>query len=199
MERKSFRIWGSHLLVLFVWVFLSQCKGHDQGAKEATAGMAGAKDSLPQDLAAADTAYGNASEKFRSFVLADGSSVLLGPHSVIRMAKTFNTTDREIRLDGEAVFTVSNSAGKPFIIHTRQLKIEVLGTRFYVDAFTRNEGEEVDVFSGKVKASKSYHSTTDNEPETMGPGEMVMINRTIDLMEKETLKPEELKQLQEKW
>jgi hypothetical protein len=35
--------------------------------------------------------------------------------------------------------------------------------------------------------TKFYHSSTDNEPETLKSGDMVMINKDIDLMEKETL------------
>ena len=76
--------------------------------------------------------------------------------------------------------------------------IEVLegGSRFHVAADRSKPGEEVDLLKGKLKAKKSYHSTTDNEPETLVGGEMVMINQDIDLMEKEKLSPAELDKLQ---
>ena len=46
---------------------------------------------------------------------------------------------------------------------------------------------------------KSYHSDTDNEPEILAAGEMVMINREIDLMEKEKLSAEELEKVKAKF
>ena len=199
MDRRSLRVWISGLLVLVIWAAFSQCNGPVQKAGTGAV-IIGTQDSLPKDLAVTDTAYGNASEKAMIVVLVDGSAVRLGPHSVIRMAKTFNKTDREVRLDGSAAFTIGQFTGKPFIVHTRNLKITVLdNSRFWVDAFALNAGEEADVTLGKLLVTKSYHSTTDNEPETLGRGEMVMINRDIDLMEKETLKPDELKAVQEKW
>ncbi|HXO75674.1 MAG TPA: hypothetical protein VN824_10575, partial [Puia sp.] len=68
----------------------------------------------------------------------------------------------------------------------------VLGTRFHVDAFRKNAGEQVDLLEGRLRVKKSYHSDTDNEPEVLEAGEMVMINRDIDLMEKEKMSPAEL-------
>jgi transmembrane sensor len=53
--------------------------------------------------------------------------------------------------------------------------------------------------SGKLNVKKSYHSDTDNEPEIVETGQMVMINRDIDLMEKEKLDSAELKVLQERF
>ena len=44
-------------------------------------------------------------------------------------------------------------------------------------------------------ATKSYHSQTDNEPELLTGGEMVMINRDIDLMEKEKTEAGDLQKI----
>jgi ferric-dicitrate binding protein FerR (iron transport regulator) len=137
--------------------------------------------------------YSSGSEKHKVIQLPDGSSVLLNAHTVIRLAKGFNSSNREVQLEGEALFEVHPDAGKPFVVHTNQLQIVVLGTKFRVDAYPDNAGEEVDLLSGRLKVMKSYHSTTDNEPELVQAGEMVMINRGIDLMEKEKLDSKDLK------
>ena len=123
------------------------------------------------------------------------------PHTVVRISKEFNKSERDLELDGEALFTVGSDGGKPFIVHTKNLHIQVQasGSRFKVEAFAKNAGEEADLLSGKLKVKKSYHSDTDNEPETLETGEMVMINRDIDLMEKEKLDSTELKALQERF
>jgi len=136
-------------------------------------------------------------DKERKMVrLADGTEILLGSNTEIRVSKEFNKAGRGLVLNGEAFFNVPGDATKPFIIHTRNLQIQVLGTRFRVDAFAANAGEEVDLLSGRLKVIKSYHSTTDNEPEILEAGDMVMINRDIDLMEKEKMDSAERKKCQ---
>jgi transmembrane sensor len=131
--------------------------------------------------------YENKTEKPLSAGLPDGSKVLMGPHTVVRLFKTFGQTRRELDLDGVVLLDVVPDAGKPFIVHTRLLQIEVLGTRFRVDGRRENAGEEVDLMDGRLRVKKSYHSDTDNEAEEIQSGEMVMVNRDIDLMEKEKM------------
>jgi len=134
-----------------------------------------------------------------SMTLPDGTRVWMDPRTVIRPSEGFGKSNRDIQLDGEAMLIVRSDAGKPFVIHTRNLVIQVLGTRLHVDAFASSPGEEVDLLEGKLRVTKSYHSSTDNEPETLQAGEMVMINRDIDLMEKEKLNPEERKAVEAKF
>jgi len=126
--------------------------------------------------------------------LPDGSRVLINVRTVIRIPGTFDRS-RVLDLDGEAMFDILPDAGRPFVVHTRNLEIEVLGTRFRVDAYRSNAGEQVDLLEGRLRVKKSYHSDTDNEPEMIEAGEMVMINRDIDLMEKEKLDSAELSRL----
>lgn len=140
----------------------------------------------------------------RLFRLPDGSTVVLNPGTTVSVAKGFGRDNREITLDGEALFNVAGMAGRPFVVHTRDLEIEVLGARtgadarFHADAYRSKPGEEVDLLEGRLRAKKSYHSDTDNEPETLEAGEMVMINHDIDLMEKEKLSSAELDKLKAK-
>ena len=135
----------------------------------------------------------------RSFVLPDGSRVTVSPGTTITLAKGFGRDNRDIDLDGEARFDVAATPGYPLVIHTRDLVIEVLGTRFHVDAFRAGPGEEVDLLTGRLRVKKSYHSDSDNEPEVLEAGDMVMINHDIDLMEKEKLSPDELNKLKAMW
>ena len=140
----------------------------------------------------------------RSFQLPDGSTVTLNPGASINLAKGFGKDNRNVDFDGEAVFEVTGMAGmygRPFVIRTRDLVIEVLdsvgvsGAHFHVDAYRAKAGEEVDLLEGRLRVKKSYHSDTDNEPEVLAAGEMVMVNHEIDLMEKEKLSPTELDKL----
>lgn len=138
------------------------------------------------------TRYTNGSTDSHEVKLPDGSRVVLRPGTQVSLAKGFGVSNRDLELDGEAIFEVTGGAAIPFIVHTRNLEIAVLGTRFHVDAFRKNAGEQVDLLEGRLRVQKSYRSDTDNEPEVLEAGEMVMINRDIDLMEKEKMSPAEL-------
>lgn len=138
------------------------------------------------------TRYENGTGGSQRLSLPDGSHILISPGTVIVLAKGFGKDNRGLDLDGEAMFEVRPAAAAPFVVHTGNLQIEVLGTRFRVDAVRKRAGEEVDLLEGRLRVTKSYHSDTDNEPEVLAAGEMVMINREIDLMEKEKLSPAEL-------
>jgi transmembrane sensor len=135
----------------------------------------------------------------RTFKLPDGSVAVVSPETSITLSKGFGRDNREILLDGEARFDVAAKSGLPMVIRTRDLVIEVLGTRFKVNAYRDKPGEEVDLLTGALRVRKSYHSDTDNEPEVLKDGEMVMINHDIDLMEKEALNPAELEKLKGDW
>jgi len=172
------------LLITGAWT----CRGKDQGEKTG----------IPTHHA--DITYENGEGKSRTVTLPDGSKVEMTPHTVVRISKEFNKSERDLELDGEALFTVGTDVGKPFVVHTKNLQIQVLsGGQFKVEAFEKNAGEEADLLSGKLQVKKSYHSDTDNEPEILEAGQMVMINRDIDLMEKEKLDSAELKSLQERF
>jgi len=136
----------------------------------------------------------------RSFRLPDGSMVRVFPNTTVSVAKGFGKDNRDVDIDGEVFLEVTGAGTKPFIVHTRDLVLEVMegSARFHVAADRSKPGEEADLLEGRLKASKSYHSDTDNEPEELAGGEMVMINRDIDLMEREKLSPAELDKLKAK-
>ena len=135
----------------------------------------------------------------QTFRLPDGTVIVASPETTISLSKGFGKDNREVELDGEARFDVATKPDWPMVIRTRDLVIEVLGTRFKVNAYRDKPGEEVDVLTGSLRVRKSYHSDTDNEPEVLKGGDMVMINHDIDLMEKEALSPAELEKLKEMW
>lgn len=90
-------------------------------------------------------------EVMASYELPDGSVVWLNHNSSLRFPESFDgATERKVYLSGEAFFDVARDITKPFIIETRRSQIEVLGTSFNVNAYSRNSTEEVYVASGKV-------------------------------------------------
>ena len=79
--------------------------------------------------------------------LPDGSKVLLNRNSEIRFAKIFTGDIREVKLNGEAFFSVTKNK-HPFIVLTKNARTTVLGTKF--DVWSRGDETRVIVKEGKV-------------------------------------------------
>ena len=67
--------------------------------------------------------------------LADGTHVWLNSGSKLKFPNNFDGQDtRNVELVGEGYFEVHHNPQKPFIVHTRELGVKVLGTCFNVNA-----------------------------------------------------------------
>jgi len=58
-----------------------------------------------------------------------------------------------VELDGEAYFEVSKNKNKPFIVRTRGVDVEVLGTSFNVNSYKESLDIVTTLLEGKVKVS----------------------------------------------
>ena len=92
-------------------------------------------------------------EPRKTVVLPDGSVVTLRSNSQITLAGDFNGATRELLLSGEAFFDVTHQEQRPFIVHTAEVDIEVLGTVFNISAYPGNAHTETSLFRGKVAVS----------------------------------------------
>lgn len=68
-------------------------------------------------------------------LLSDGTEVWLNATSKLRFPFNFSGNKREVYLEGEGFFKVAKKESQPFIVHTEQTDIEVLGTSFNVNAY----------------------------------------------------------------
>lgn len=68
-------------------------------------------------------------------VLTDGTEVWLNSASNLRFPLSFPGNTREVYLQGEAFFKVAKNQKQPFIVHTDQTEVKVLGTSFNVDSY----------------------------------------------------------------
>lgn len=87
----------------------------------------------------------------KRIILPDGTSVTLNAGSYLRYPREFITDVRRIEMDGEAFFEVTRDEEKPFLIHTKDADVKVLGTSFNVKAFDMDEQLTVSVQTGKVQ------------------------------------------------
>ncbi len=139
----------------------------------------------------AQTVYRSSSRQPKKIMLSDSSMVWMDKNSVLKTAKGFGTSNRKVFLQGDVFFHIKHSS-IPFIIHTSHLILSTYEAHMRVDAYA-SPGEEADVLRGIVNARKSYHSDLDNDHYVLGPSQMVMINRDIDLIEKEKYDTADLK------
>ena len=102
---------------------------------------------------------------FRTLQLPDGSTITLNAGSQIKYKKDFNTDHRSLTMTGEAYFDVQNG-NTPFVIHTNQGQVTVLGTSFNVRS--REDGFEVGVNEGIVKVSNDSKSVIHHKGQMIG-------------------------------
>lgn len=85
--------------------------------------------------------------------LPDGSVVNINADSKLEYNNHFAEKTREVWLTGEAFFEVAKQAGTPFIIHTGNINIKVLGTSFNVKSYPDDATVETSLIQGKVQVS----------------------------------------------
>ena len=91
----------------------------------------------------------------RTFLLPDGSTVKLNAGSKITFPGSFGTKSREVSLQGEAFFQVEEDPKRPFVIVSKGIRTEVLGTSFVIRAYEEDAQVHVAVKSGRVAVSTS--------------------------------------------
>jgi transmembrane sensor len=68
-------------------------------------------------------------------ILSDGTKVWLNSASSLRFSFSFLRQTRDVYLTGEAFFKVAKNPAKPFIVHTGQTQVKVLGTEFNINSY----------------------------------------------------------------
>lgn len=90
-----------------------------------------------------------------NLLLSDGTNVWLNAGSKMKypasLAKGKNK--REIILDGEGYFEVAKDAKRPFVVQTDKYDIEVLGTKFNVDAYKDDPSFSAALMEGSIQIS----------------------------------------------
>lgn len=86
-----------------------------------------------------------------NLTLSDGTTVWLNARSEMVYPAVFSGAKREVKLDGEGYFEVKHDKESPFVVHTQKCDIEVLGTKFNVEAYSDSEEFSTSLMEGAVK------------------------------------------------
>lgn len=106
--------------------------------------------------------------------LPDNSQVWLNAASSIKLPVAFNNEERNVEITGEAFFDVahlnSGNRCRKFIVHVnshidRNMKVEVLGTRFNINAYDQQEDMKTTLLEGIIQISYA------NQDVLLAPGE----------------------------
>ncbi len=91
--------------------------------------------------------------KYATLKLSDGTKVWLNAGSRLVYPPIFSGKYREVYLQGEGYFEVVKNEKKPFHVKTDRLKVEVLGTRFEIQAYGKDETYSALLLEGKISLS----------------------------------------------
>lgn len=106
--------------------------------------------------------------------LPDGSKVWLNSESSLHYPTEFLGKERKVELKGEAYFEVAKRSNQPFIVKSGSNSIEVLGTKFNLDAYGDVHDLSATLVEGAVRVwSGNAHIVT------LKPAEQAVVDGTV--------------------
>ncbi|MBT9368968.1 FecR family protein [Rhizobium sp. CSW-27] len=142
---------------------------------------------LPSVLILLRADYRTATAESRTVTLADGSTVQLAASSAIATDFSGNRR-RVVLLEGQAFFDVVPDQQRPFVVDANSVTVQVLGTAFDVEISDRLTSVALE--HGSVRASVDSASAA--PPETLVPGEMLLVDTSTGAMRKQSIALEDI-------
>ncbi|MCH5718239.1 FecR domain-containing protein [Niabella hibiscisoli] len=109
-----------------------------------------------------------------SLVLPDGSKVWINSDSKISYGDGFGKTHRTLTLTGEAYFDVVKDPERPFIIHTSELDVKVLGTAFNVRSYPDEGSSTTTLVRGSLQVKLNKH---EQQVYVLKPDEKLIVSK----------------------
>lgn len=82
---------------------------------------------------------------------SDGSKAYINSGSKLLYPKEFDRKERKVFLDGEMYVEVEKNKNRPFIIQTKDLAVNVLGTTFNINTYSDDDNKSVVLVEGLVE------------------------------------------------
>ncbi|MCO5235500.1 MAG: FecR domain-containing protein [Chitinophagaceae bacterium] len=109
--------------------------------------------------------------------LPDGSRVWLNAASSLRFPVAFSGNTREVELAGEAYFEIAHNQKKPFRVRVGDMRVEVTGTHFNINAYDDEKAIKTSLLEGGVRVTKNKVTRI------LEPGQQALWIKTGDKME----------------
>jgi len=84
-------------------------------------------------------------------VLPDGSKAWLNSASSISFPSNFSATERKVSIKGEVYFEIQHDVARPFRVQAPRQQVEVLGTKFNINAYQDEPYVRTSLIEGSVK------------------------------------------------
>ncbi len=121
-----------------------------------------------------------------SFILPDGTSGFINSGTELKYPLNFNK-ERKVFINGEAYFDVVHLKNLPFTVHSQNLRVQVLGTRFTVNAYKGELNEKVTLNEGSVEVLTVNNLSLS----VLSPDEMLTLDTKEMTFRKESVKAED--------
>ena len=115
------------------------------------------------------TGFGNS----ETLTLPDGSIIMTNSGSLLVYPDNFGTANRTLYLSGEAHFKVAKNEALPFIVKSKYLSVEALGTEFNLSAYANDPKASALLISGSVRVK----SPASSEGLLLHAGEQLSYNK----------------------
>lgn len=86
-------------------------------------------------------------------VLPDGTKIWLNTATTLTFPVKFDKHIREVAISGEAYFEVAHAEKWPFVVHTKDQKVEVLGTYFNISTYKDDDFTKTTLVKGRVRVA----------------------------------------------
>lgn len=108
-----------------------------------------------------------------TFLLPDGTEVLLNSGSTLMYPERFEGDERCVYLIGQGSFNVSHDKRHPFIVKSDNFQVTALGTEFDINAYPDDDEVTATLIEGSVKVE--YSDLT--EKAILHPGQQLVFNK----------------------
>jgi ferric-dicitrate binding protein FerR (iron transport regulator) len=101
--------------------------------------------------------------KRTTLTFSEGSRICINAGTRVVYPSVFKEDNREIYVDGEVYLDVFRDENRPFIVKTKKLDIQVLGTSFNLMAYEKDTAENIVLVSGLVKIYSNDNKDNKND------------------------------------
>ena len=104
-------------------------------------------------------------------LLSDGTEVTLNSGTSLKYPVQFlKAGNRQVFLDGEAFFNVAKDSVNPFIVHTNELNVRVLGTQFNLSSYPEDQYVNTTLVEGSVSVYNIQDAFDSSDASLLKPG-----------------------------
>jgi ferric-dicitrate binding protein FerR (iron transport regulator) len=123
-----------------------------------------------------------AEKQRKTVTLPDGSVAYLEPGTTLRYTGNYGKQERNVTLEGEALFNVEKDDAHPFIVASSLISTKVLGTSFNMEARNVSEAKVV-VLTGMVQVAAKGEEDQEDKELILTANKRAVYNSTTHLLE----------------